>query len=103
QRQSQWELVARKRKCIHDADLILSISRNTTQDILKYCPINKDKIVTIPLGVGPEFRSLCDEDAKQRFRARYRLERPFLIYVGNRRFIKNFMQLLRAYADFKGN
>src|SRR6185295_4897410 len=103
QRRSQFEIVARKRRCIERADLILSISRHTTQDILKYCPINPDKILTIPLGVGSEFRTIDDEDAKQRFRARYGLERPFLIYIGNRRFIKNFMQLLRAYAEFRGN
>jgi glycosyltransferase involved in cell wall biosynthesis len=103
QRPSHFQLVERKRRCIQKADLILSISRHTTEDILKYCPTNRDKIVTIHLGVGPEFRTVHDEEEKRRFRVRHGLVRPFFLYVGKRGFIKNFLQLLRAYADFKGN
>lgn len=102
-RPSQWEIVARKRTCILEADLILSISQHTTQDIIKYCPIDAKKIVTVPLGVGQEFCRLGDEDKKRQFRTKYGLQRPFFLYVGNRRFIKNFFQLLRAYAELEEN
>ena len=103
QRPSQWELVARKRACILGADLILSNSQNTTRDILIHYPVSASKILTVPLGVGPKFRRIDDDERKRLFRFRHGLDRPFFLYVGNRRFIKNFMQLLRAYAELNQN
>lgn len=101
QRQSQWELVEKKRNCLKAADRILSISQQTTKDIVRFYQIKEDKIETIYLGVGPQFRPLDDEAAEKAFRAKYDLSRPFFLYVGNRRFIKNFLKLLKAYSMFK--
>lgn len=101
QRASQWELVDRKRTCLASADLILSISHSTARDIIRYCPVDEKRIVTIHLGVSPRFHTVVEETRKATFRRKYHLERPYFLYVGNRRFIKNFMQLLRAYADSK--
>jgi glycosyltransferase involved in cell wall biosynthesis len=98
-RASQWDLVDRKRTCLTAADLILSISHTTTRDILRYCPVDEKKIVTIHLGVSPRFHAVGEDSRKAAFRRTHRLERPYFLYLGNRRFIKNFMQLLRAYAD----
>ena len=100
QRQSQWELVEQKHNCLKAADRILSISQQTTNDIVRFYQIKEDKIETIYLGVDPHFRRLKDEATKKEFLAKYDLSRPFFLYVGNRRFIKNFLNLLQAYSMF---
>jgi glycosyltransferase involved in cell wall biosynthesis len=96
---SRRELVERKRRCIQSADLILSISACTTRDLLSYYPGTRGTIVTIPLGVNAEATVVSDGQRKQDFCAKYGLTRPFLLYVGPRRFIKNFQRLLEAYAN----
>jgi glycosyltransferase involved in cell wall biosynthesis len=100
-RRSCWEVVRQKRECAQVADLIISNSRWTTNDLAAQYGIPAEKIVTIPLGVGPEFRPLENGKKQKEFRARYGLIRPFFLYVGAKRFNKNVMVLLKAYAAFR--
>ena len=97
----RWQFVERKRQCIEAADLILTNSQFTTCDLLKYSSVDEKKIVTIPLGVNPQFFSIQDENRKKSFLAKHGLAKPYFLYVGARRYNKNFMGLLRAYARFK--
>ena len=97
----QWQFIEQKRQSIQSADLILTNSHFTTRDLPKYCPVDEKKIVTIPLGVSPQLSPIKDEHRKNAFLAHHGLSRPFFLYVGARRFNKNFMGLFRAYAGFK--
>ena len=97
------EVVKQKRDCVQFADLIISNSKWTTDDLLEYFKLSPDRVVTIPLGVGPEFAPILDEEKKTDFCARYGLVRPFLLYVGGKRFNKNVMGLLKGYAGLKVN
>ena len=101
QNSKRWRFVEKKRQCIHAADLILTNSQFTTCDLLKYSSVDEKKIVTIPLGVNPQYFSVQDENRKKSFLAKHGLAKPFFLYVGARRYNKNFMGLLRAYAKFK--
>jgi glycosyltransferase involved in cell wall biosynthesis len=96
-----WQIVEQKRKCIEAADLIISNSTCTTLDIQRYCSVDERKVVTIHLGVGEPFHRIKDESLKQSFVLRHRLSKPFILFVGGRRYNKNFMGLVRAYAQFK--
>ena len=97
----QWQFIEHKRQSIQAADLILTNSHFTTCDLPKYCAVDEKKIVTIPLGVSPRFFPIQDESRKKAFLAHHGLSRPFFLYVGARRFNKNFMGLFRAYARLK--
>ena len=97
----QWQFIEQKRQSITAADLILTNSDFTTCDLPKYCAVDKKKIVTIPLGVSPRFFPIQDEQQKQTFLAHHGLSRPFFLYVGARRFNKNFWGLLRAYGGLQ--
>jgi glycosyltransferase involved in cell wall biosynthesis len=101
QRASRKTLLARRQKCLTSADLIISNSLCTTRDLQQYYPIPDSKIHTIPLGVSEDFRPVDDQTCLQAFLKKYRLDRPFFLYVGNRASIKNFLALLKAYAGFK--
>ena len=96
-----WQFLEQKRQSIQAADLILTNSHYTTHDLPKYCSVDEKKIVTIPLGVSLPFSPIQDENRKITFLANHGLSKPFFLYVGARRFNKNFMGLFRAYAGFK--
>ena len=96
-----WRFIDQKRQSIQAADLILTNSHFTTHDLPKYCPVDEKKIVTIPLGVSPRFSPIQDENRKNAFIANHGLSQPFFLYVGARRFNKNFWGLFRAYAGLK--
>ena len=97
----RWHFIEQKRQSIRAADLILTNSDYTTRDLAKYCAVDEKKIVTIPLGVSPQFSPIQDENRKKAFLDNHGLSQPFFLYVGARRFNKNFMGLYRAYAKFK--
>ena len=96
-----WQFIEQKRQSIQAADLILTNSHFTTRDLPKYCAVDERKIVTIPLGASPRFFPIQDEQRKRTFLAHHGLSRPFFLYVGARRFNKNFWGLFRAYAGLK--
>ena len=100
QNPTRWKFVEKKRQCIQAADLILTNSQFTTRDLLKYSSVDEKKIATIPLGVDSHFFPIQDEHRRKAFLTRHGLPRPFFLYVGARRYNKNFMGLLRAYARF---
>ena len=99
QKESRWELVKLKARCIRSADLIFSVSQCTTRDILRFHDLDPGKIVTVYHGVGRQFQVITDGDARQQFRRRYALRRPFFLYVGMRAGQKNFIRLLQAYSE----
>ena len=101
QSRKRWKFVEQKRQCIQAADLILTNSQFTTRDLLRYSSVDEKKIATIPLGVDSHFFPIQDEHRKKAFVATHGLSRPFFLYVGARRYNKNFMGLLRAYARLK--
>ena len=98
QNSRRWRFVEQKRQCIQAADLVLTNSQFTTDDLLRYSTADEKKIVTIPLGVNSQCFYPQDENRKQSFLTSHGLTRPFFLYVGARRYNKNFMGLLRAYA-----
>jgi len=77
---------------------VICISENTRTDFLNFAPSLAHKTVVIPLGCSDVF-----------FEARgpqLDLNKPFILYVGQRAGYKNFSMLLRAVSsisDFKGN
>ena len=95
------ELVQQIKYCIERADLIFSVSESTTRDIHKFIKVDGRKIITVHNGVSPQFRCINDEIRKADFLKRNALSRPFFLYVGRRRFYKNFLRVLNAYAEFR--
>jgi glycosyltransferase involved in cell wall biosynthesis len=91
-------LIQRKRQCVERADMVLTISHSTARDIETHYSVPAHRIVVSHLGVSPAFQKI-DDTQLQAFRQTYRLKRPFVLYVGRRRFYKNFLRLLNAYAD----
>jgi glycosyltransferase involved in cell wall biosynthesis len=71
------------------ADHIICISRSTQQDVIDILGVPQERTSVVYLGSSLE--APADE-------ARFRLEKPFLLYVGDRGGYKNFAALLRTYS-----
>ncbi|EGU56692.1 mannosyltransferase [Vibrio nigripulchritudo ATCC 27043] len=87
-------VIYQKRRCIENADKIISISNTTAQDVIDIYGVPDDKIQTIYLGVDFEkgdSRTLDDFNC-------FRQNNPYILFVGGRNGYKNFSTLLEAYS-----
>jgi len=89
-----------KKKAINAADLIISISESTKKDIYKLHQVNPQKIVVAYPGVSSIFyignQKISALSKGKRFN-----ERPYMLYVGNRDWYKNFNLLLKTFINRK--
>jgi glycosyltransferase involved in cell wall biosynthesis len=86
-------LLQERKKCIEQAEVLLTISHSTARDILSAYPhLNPAKVVVTQLGVSPYF---FDFPPKNELTT----GRPYLLYIGTRGGYKNFLRLLLAYAQ----
>ena len=82
------------------ADLIISVSEFTRQDIINYCGVPESKVKTILLGVDEAFKPLPGEEKIAKFKEKFGLNKPFFFSLGivPR---KNTERLLKAFANFR--
>jgi len=79
------------------ADLLIADSESTRQDAIRILKISPEKIVTVPLGVSPDFRPITDCALKDEVRRKYKLPDQFILFVGLVEPRKNLPLLLDAY------
>ncbi len=75
-------------------------SECVARDVVEHLGVARERVRVVPLGVEASFRP-PSLDARALARSRYRLARPFLLYVGNIEPKKNLPTLLRAFALIK--
>ncbi len=89
-----------KLEAIKRADRVICISENTRRDLLEVVDIDPEKVSVVYLGTS--FAS----DIYRQFSSQQSYY-PYILYVGNRSYYKNFDRFLKAYAtssvkcDFK--
>lgn len=85
--------VAEKRRCLHAGDLLIAISESTARDIVRIYPsIAPGCIVVARPGVDGCFFARPPWPGAP-------LQRPYLLYVGQRSGYKNFRRLLSAFGE----
>lgn len=87
-------LQSNKKRCAEQADIIVTISKTTCDDVVDYYGISKSKIRTIHLAHSPIFHIQASAKSQHH-------EKPFLLYVGQRLGYKNFIALLKAYRQWQ--
>lgn len=77
------------------ATAIIADSEHSTRSIIRRLGVPTAKVSVIPVALGMEFKPtpLADE-----VRARYGIDQPYILYVGNFKPHKNLPRLLQAYA-----
>jgi glycosyltransferase involved in cell wall biosynthesis len=89
-----------KKKAFDLADLIVSISEATKKDICEIYQIDSKKIIVVYPGVSNIFR-LQNSDISGNLTTEKNNERPYVLYVGNRGWYKNFDLLLNTFIRRK--
>jgi len=96
------KILAAKRECIENADKIIAISENTKRDIVEIYGLEPKRISIVHLAAGDIFEPAADEEIRQ-LKNKYGINRPFILYVGQRQGYKNYLTLLRAFAKWNKN
>jgi glycosyltransferase involved in cell wall biosynthesis len=79
------------------ADAVIAVSESTKRDAVRVLGLDPDKVEAIHSGVSSAFFDV-PAGAIEEVRKRYRLERPFVLFVGTIEPRKNIDTLLDAYA-----
>jgi len=83
---------------VNRANMILTDSRHSQQDIARYLKVPEPKIEVIPCGVEAYFAPVPDNAQRQAVLDRYKVKPPYLLYVGSINGRKNIARLFEAYA-----
>lgn len=79
---------------------IITVSEFSKKRLLDHCKVNEEKIAVIYNGIGSCFAPAA-ADLLSELRAKYRLEKPFVLYVGSLEPRKNLRVLLEAWKLLK--
>lgn len=86
------KITARKKQLAEKATAIIAISESTKRDIVELFGINEAKIKVIYLGNSLQMSGVQGENKANN------LERPYLLFVGNRWSYKNFLWFIKVVA-----
>lgn len=84
------------------ADKIITVSEFSKQEIIKYLNIPENKIIVMPNGIDEKLyhENYTKEQCYKACR-KYRIEEPFILYLGTLEPRKNIEKLVQAYALLK--
>jgi glycosyltransferase involved in cell wall biosynthesis len=87
-------------KTLKSADKIISNSKNTKNDIIRYFKIPEEKIKVIHLAANETFAKLNEIEILD-IKKKYAINYPFIFYVGGLAAYKNIVRLIEAYGKLK--
>jgi glycosyltransferase involved in cell wall biosynthesis len=85
--------------CGRRAAHIFTVSEYSKLQIVEHLGVAPDKISVVYNGVGQDFHPGNVEESRSAIAARFGVETPYLLYVGNLKPHKNVEALLEAYAE----
>ena len=89
---------------IKNSNYIISISKNTLDDMLKYFPEFKNKKMrVIYLGINDDFYPVEKKNDFTIIQNHKLYDNSYFFYFGNRRGYKNFVLLIKAYSNLIKN
>jgi glycosyltransferase involved in cell wall biosynthesis len=83
------------------ADHILTLSEFSANDIAQRYGVPRERITVTYLAAGEEFRPRDKEACRATLANKYRIDSPFILYVGRIQARKNLPRLLEAYARLR--
>ena len=84
-------------KAVTNAQRTIAVSHHTARDLADLAHVPLDRVRVVYNGVSPQFQPVEDAAALDRLRTRYRLDRPYVLFVGTLEPRKNVSTLLRAF------
>jgi len=83
------------------ADILIAISAFTANQLINDCGIELERVRLIHNGVGDEFFYQVSIDEIDRIRDRYKILRPYVLFVGYIEEKKNLLRLVEAYSSVR--
>ncbi|MFZ5559609.1 MAG: glycosyltransferase family 4 protein [Patescibacteria group bacterium] len=97
-----WHKFIYPRKQAQKADLVITISRSTKDDLINLYKIKPEKIKVIYPGIDEKFRPVKrNEPALIKIKEKYKLPDKFILYFGTIEPRKNLLGLIRAFEQIK--
>lgn len=82
-----------KLRSVNEADKVICVSQSTANDLQRFFQVPSAKIAITHLGISDSFASDAQFPTEP-----LDAQRPYLLYVGERRGYKNFIRLLEAFG-----
>lgn len=79
------------------ATKIITVSQNSKKDIVKILKIPEDKIIIIPNSVEERYQPVNDKYIIGRVLRKYKINKSYILYVGNLKPSKNISGLIKEY------
>jgi glycosyltransferase involved in cell wall biosynthesis len=86
-----------------NADVVIAISQQTKDDIIRFYNIPESKIVICYQSCNPAFANKVSEEEKQRIKTIYSLPDQFYLYVGSIIERKNLLNICKALSILEKN
>ena len=93
-------LHSRRFKAIRKVDAILTNSESTKKDIVEHLKIKPDKIFVTHLGADERFRLMKESEVIPVLK-KYKLKKPYILFVGTLEPRKNVKTLIQAFNQLK--
>lgn len=91
------------RHAVKSSDIIFTVSNFSKSEIVKYTQCDPGKIKVIYNGVDfKKFSALSSNEQKQGVLAKYKINTPFILFVGNIKPHKNLKNALLGFKEFMG-
>ncbi len=84
-------------RILKKADQIITNSKNTTEDLMKFFPYVKNKTTSILLGKDLSFKPQINNDIL----LSHKIKQPYILFVGTLEPRKNVSTLIKAFDKFK--
>jgi glycosyltransferase involved in cell wall biosynthesis len=85
-------------RVIQECDALITVSEWSKKDILKFLPIDSNKIFVTPLAADDKYKPLDKEKCKSLLAERYDINNPFILYIGGFSARKNVKLLITAFS-----
>jgi len=92
------DIISTKREIFKKIDKFICVSESTKEDLLKIYDIQENKISVIYHG-SDHLDKISVDTSKKKFEFLKKINKPFILYVGNRYRYKNFQTLVRAFNN----
>jgi len=83
------------------ADKIITVSKNTKEDLIREYNVNEDKIRVIYNGVDNKYTIINNRNKVENIKIKYELPEKFVLYLGTLEPRKNLKNLIKAYSKIK--
>lgn len=82
---------------------IITVSEYSKKDILRFFPIDENKVYVTPLAADVKYKPLDKENCKNIIKEKYGVDKPFLLYIGGFSERKNVRGLITSFAKLMKN